>query len=117
VAAGVGATHTAYAQGRRGNGQGKGEARLEQLAKELSLTAEQKEQIKDMMANQTAVREQNKTKQLTQAEWRQQMKAERRVMQEKMKAILTPDQWAKWQQMKADRKAARGSEGEHPEQP
>lgn len=92
-------------QEQPGNGQRvqQFKARIEQVAKELNLTAEQKEQLKPLLQQELqqarAIR-QDAT--LSAADKRAKLKALREEMAPKMKQILTPEQLAKWQKMRQE---------------
>jgi len=105
------------------------QAQLERLTTELKLDAQQQEQIKPILAEQTAklqaMRDQrmaNNAKELTSEERKAQMQKrteERTATDNKLKAILTPEQFKKMkdneaanrEKMREARESRQGSEG------
>lgn len=69
------------------------EQRIARMTKELNLDAKQQEQIKQLYADQAA---QRANRQDNKGQGRENMEAQRKAMEEKMKAILTPEQLQKW---------------------
>ena len=98
------------------------EMRVERLDKELSLTAEQKaeiakiysEEFKSMGKEKPAKRERGeKPDEATMKARQEQMKAERDAVNAKIEALLTPEQAAKFAQMKQHEGKRRGFGGHH----
>ena len=98
------------------------EMRVERLDKELSLTAEQKteiakiysEEFKSMGKEKPAKRERGeKPDEATMKARREQMKAERDAVNAKIEALLTPEQAAKFAQMKQHEGKRHGFGGHH----
>lgn len=69
------------------------EQRVTRMTKELNLDAKQQEQLKQLYAEQAAERANAKDKK---GQGRENMEAQRKAMEDKMKAILTPEQLTKW---------------------
>lgn len=69
------------------------EQRIARMTKELNLDAKQQEQLKQLYAEQAA---QRANRQNNQGQGRENMEAQRKAMEDKMKAILTPEQLTKW---------------------
>ncbi|HKQ80449.1 MAG TPA: periplasmic heavy metal sensor [Blastocatellia bacterium] len=71
----------------------RGPGRYEQVIKSLNLTAEQKTQVEQIMAEargrMVEIRRQSEP----------QIGAVRQQTDERLKAVLTPEQWAQWQRM------------------
>ena len=98
------------------------EMRVERLDKELSLTAEQKaeiakiysEEFKSMGKEKPAKRERGeKPDEATMKARQEQMKAERDAVNAKIEALLTPEQAAKFAQMKQHEGKRHGFGGHH----
>ena len=91
--------------------KGKRGPNIEQLSTQLDLTAEQKPKVKELL-DDTA----KKTQDLTQEDRRgEKGKAIRDEQSKKMKVILNPEQWTKYQEMnqrgkKGSKKAEKKSE-------
>ncbi len=103
---------------------------LKKMTSELNLNAKQQEQIKAVMAEQKAKREafmkekmanNEATKEATKEELnarREKMQGAKKEMDEKLKSILTPEQYTKWStlreeakdKMKEKRKERKGAE-------
>jgi len=81
------------------------EKRLEKLTSELNLSASQQKEIGTILAEKSAKKEAKieERKKLTDAE-RAERKAEMTAMDAKIKAVLTPEQTKKWEELKAERK-------------
>lgn len=79
---------------------------LERAQAELELTPEQMEQV-EMIVSESQVR----TRELWE-EFAPQMRAEFRVTQEKIRALLTPDQQAEFEQLMLKRRHPRRGEGD-----
>ena len=93
------------------------EAMLKRMTTQLNLNAQQQEQMKQVLAEQTAKREamraernagQEKVSKEDRAAMREKMMADQKIMQEKMKSILTPDQSKKWEEMRKEQQQNRG---------
>ncbi|KDN54890.1 Spy/CpxP family protein refolding chaperone [Flavobacterium seoulense] len=67
------------------------EQRVERMSKELNLDAAQQDQLKQLYAEQAKNRENQK------GFSREQMQEERKKTDDKLKAILTPEQLKKWE--------------------
>jgi periplasmic protein CpxP/Spy len=81
---------------------------LQALAAELNLTADQQEQLRRIVQEQAArARALRINSSLNQAHKREQLRAMHRELQTKIKAILTPEQLAKWQQLRGEKHANR----------
>lgn len=81
--------------------QKKQDEKLQQMKAELGLSDAQVARIKEMKAKQQEARKQEMAAQ--KAERVDAMKDKRQAMDAEMKSILTPEQYEKWQQIKADR--------------
>lgn len=92
------------AAGAKGGPAMRGRPNVEQIAKELSLTDEQKSKVKaaleDQQAKMKALREDTS---LSQEDKKAKAKELREGMHAKMKEILTPEQLTKWQEMQKNR--------------
>lgn len=79
--------------------------RVEQMDKELKLTADQKTKLTAMFEEQT-----KKMRDLTPEDRRAKGREMREEYDKKMKAILTPEQWDKWQKSREElrKKAGEG---------
>ena len=78
------------------------EQRVERLTTQLSLDTKQQEQVKQLYAEQAKNRE-NQT-----GFSREQMMEERKKSDEKLKAILTPEQLKKWEANQAEMRQRMG---------
>lgn len=93
------------------------EIRLNKLTSELNLNAKQQEQIKNVMAEQKAKREAFMKEKMANKETSKEpikeeqkarsekMKQAKASMDEKLKTILSPEQFAKWNTVKDEAKA------------
>ncbi|WP_296149804.1 hypothetical protein [uncultured Flavobacterium sp.] len=81
------------------------EKHLQKLTSELSLNEKQQKEVGTILAEQSAKREakQEERKKLTDAQ-RNERKAEMEANDAKIKAILTPEQTKKWEELKAKKK-------------
>lgn len=81
------------------------EKHLQKLTSELSLNEKQQKEVGTMLAEQSAKREakHEERKKLTEAQ-RDERKAEMEANDAKIKAILTPEQTKKWEELKAKKK-------------
>lgn len=90
-------------EGRPGGpGGARGEAakeRLNKLAEELKLTDVQKTKVEAVMKEQQEKMRGSRDPNATPEERKEKMKAGREELSKKMKAILTPDQFTKWEKM------------------
>ena len=76
---------------------------LDHLAKELGLTDQQKEQIKALFkAQHPALKAIRENKSLTPEQRKAQMKPIFKGIRQQMKSILTPEQLAKWKELRAE---------------
>jgi len=85
-----------------GPGGQRGEAakeRLNKLAEELKLTDAQKTKVEAAMKEQGEKMRGSRDPNATPEERKEKMKASREEMSKKMKGILTPEQFAKWEKM------------------
>ena len=88
------------------------ERQLKRLTTELTLNAQQQEQVKQLLASQTVNRQnQMDRKELSKEEMKarreaavKKMQDDRKIMEDKMKVILTPAQFGTW---KADQEKMR----------
>lgn len=87
--------------------------RSEVWAKEFDLSAEQKQQVYDLQVERFSRIKQKRNSELTKDERVQQNQAYRIEYREKVKTILTPEQYEKWQlkQENAKKKAAKKQKG------
>lgn len=88
------ADSTANQRPQRGRGASV-ENRLAQLSEQLKLTDEQKPKVKALLEEQAKQR--TEYRDLSQEERRTKMRAAREEMNKKMKAILTDEQYKKWE--------------------
>jgi len=77
------------------------QARLNQMAEQLSLTAEQKEKIKPLLEQER--QKMQGMRDLAPEQRREKMQAVRKEMEPKYKAILTSEQFEKWQKFRQQR--------------
>jgi len=75
--------------------------RLARMTEELKLTDEQKPKVAALMKEQAETL--RGLKDATQEERREKMKAGRAEMEKKMKVILTPEQFTKWEKLRKER--------------
>jgi len=86
--------------GQRPAGMMRGGPNLEQMAQQLNLTDDQKPKVKSVMeARDKKVSELRGDTSLSQEDRQAKMKTIREETTTQMKAILTPEQFDKWQQM------------------
>lgn len=94
---------TAPAQTAPAQGQGRaGQGRQADMMKELNLTADQQTKLQALMSENRAAMMNRPSGPPTDAE-RQAMQTRRTEMEAKMKEILTPEQYAKYQAMRPQR--------------
>lgn len=81
------------------------EKHLKKLTSELNLNEKQQKEVGAILAEQSAKREVKleERKKLTDAQ-RQERKAEMQASDAKIKAVLTPEQTTKWEELKAKKK-------------
>lgn len=79
------------------------EKRVERMTTQLNLDAKQQEQVKQIYAEQAKNREAQK------GFSREQMQEERKKSDEKLKAILTPEQLKKWEANQAEMRQRMGN--------
>lgn len=73
------------------------ERRVERMTKELNLDAKQQEQLKQLYADEAKNREAKMAEMKDKkGQGREMMAEQRKASEEKMKAILTPEQFTKW---------------------
>lgn len=101
--------------GDAGAGKAKGDRaarakeKLEKLKADLGLTDEQSKKVQSIMAEQReAMKGLKDDATLTAEQKKEKMKAGRAEIDSKISAILTPEQKAKWDQLKKDRPAKGG---------
>ncbi len=71
--------------------------RVERMTKELSLDAKQQEQLKQFYVEEAQAREAQRANTTEKkGQGRENMEAQRKATEEKMKTILTPEQLTKW---------------------
>lgn len=80
----------------------------EKMAEELSLTADQKKQVLEINLAQAKKMDQERQDQMKANEAR---KAEMKKQDEQIKAVLTEEQLAKWEEIKLSQKDRRGRPG------
>jgi len=79
--------------------------RMQKMAKELKLTDAQKEQLKPIIKAEVAkLKELRNDKALSRKEKQEKMKAIRLEMAPQIKAVLTPEQFEKWQKTTKERR-------------
>jgi Spy/CpxP family protein refolding chaperone len=84
-------------------------ARMQEVAKELGLTDTQKEQLKPVLQAEFAkMKALHDDQSLTRPEKLEKFKAIRAELLPQVKAILTPEQLAKWQKLREERPAKAG---------
>lgn len=73
------------------------EQRVERMSKELNLDATQQEKLKQLYTEEAQAREaQRANAKDKKSQGRENMEAQRKASEEKIKAILTPEQLTKW---------------------
>jgi Spy/CpxP family protein refolding chaperone len=88
------------------------QARVEQLDKELKLTADQKTKLTALFEDQTKkMRDLRADTNLSQEDRRAKSRTMMEESNKKMKDILTPDQFEKWQKMRDEMKGKGGGKG------
>jgi len=98
-------------EGRK-NGRQNVETRLNTMAEELKLTAEQKTKVKALLEDQAKKAEamRGELQNLSQEERRAKMQTSREEMNKKMKEILTAEQYTKYEAQRAEMRK-KGGEG------
>ena len=86
--------------GPRGAGGGQRGDMLKEMAEKLGLSDEQKSKLQEVFKSQREA-----MKDLSPEERREKMKESREAMSAKVKAILTADQYAKWEKIRDERRA------------
>jgi len=98
-----------------GAGGQRGEAafkeRLNKIAEELKLTDDQKPKVEKVLKEQQEKMRGSRDSASTPEERREKMKTLREEMAKKMKEILTPEQFAKWEKMPQGRGPGGGRPG------
>lgn len=88
------------------------QARVEQLDKELKLTADQKTKLTAVFEDQTKkMRDLRADTNLSQEDRRAKSRTMMEEQTKKMKDILTPDQFQKWEKMREEMKGKGGGKG------
>ncbi|MFL9830683.1 hypothetical protein ABS764_07455 [Flavobacterium sp. ST-87] len=92
------------------------EKRVERMTTQLGLDAKQQEQLKQLYVEQAKSRENQS------GFSREQMQEERKKTEDKLKAILTPEQLKKWEATQAETRKRMGNRqgggmGDRPERP
>lgn len=83
--------------------------RLQKISQELNLTADQKEQLKPIIQTEVGkLKALHADTSLTRAQKIEKFKAIREETAPEVKAILTPEQLAKWQTIRAEYRAKSG---------
>ena len=117
----IGLTTFAQEKGKKGDRKNmspeeRTEMRVEKMTKELDLNEAQQEQVKELLASQKEDREEfiEKRKEIREtaekatkeqrAEMKAKMEEKKEAMKTKMKAILTDDQYKKWESNLEERK-------------
>ena len=100
----MGGCLAALAQDKMAMGdEGDVQARLQRISKELNLTDEQKEKLKPILQSQSDdLRALRNDTSLTQQQKRAKMKDLHEKYAPQINAVLTPEQQAKWKQMKQE---------------
>jgi periplasmic protein CpxP/Spy len=94
---------------RRGGGPMSAEARLERLSQALTLTDAQKPQVKAVLEEET-----KKIQGIPREERREKMPAIREETSKQMKAILTPEQFKKYEETQLQMRNQRRGQGAPP---
>ncbi len=96
------------------------EAMLKRMTSQLDLNTKQQEQLKGVLAEQTAKREAmradrkaagDKASKEDRTAMREKMMAEQKANQEKIKSILTPEQITKWEALQKQQQERRNAMG------
>lgn len=85
---------------------------LKEMAAQLNLTADQKAKLQEAFKAQRVA-----LKDLTPAERREQMKANRQATDTKLKEILTAEQYAQWEKLRQENRPAGGAKPAKKEKP
>ncbi len=86
---------------RKGGKRPDAQARLNQMGEQLNLTAEQKEKIKPLLEKERE--KMQGLRDLAPEQRREKMQELRKEMEPKYKAILTTEQFEKWQKLRQQR--------------
>lgn len=84
----------------RGRGEGRGEQMIENLKRELALTQEQEQQVRAIFREMGQKMRQMRESGAGQESFREEMAKMRRAAEDRIAAILTPDQKAKYDEMR-----------------
>ncbi len=96
---------------RRRGGPPAIEQRLDRMEKELNLTADQKTKIKAVMEKDAKAREEVfRDSSLTREQRREKMRARAEEQDKEIKAILTPEQYQKWEKTRIQARQRRAPE-------
>lgn len=101
------------AKGGKGGGDkgARGRERFEKLKTDLALTDDQAKKVQDiMMAQREKMKGMKDDTTLSADQKKEKMKAGREEVDAKISALLTPEQKAKWEQIKKDRPAKGGGQ-------
>lgn len=103
ASAGMAQDQKAGQEGKKGGRQNI-EQRLNTMAEELKLTAEQKTKVKALLEDQAKKMEamRGEMQNLSQEERRAKMQTSREEMNKKMKEILTAEQYTKWEKQRTE---------------
>ena len=82
---------------------------VKKLSKDLNLTVEQTKSVQDLVTNQVKKREAKRAemkeiKEKKLAEMKAEMEKEQAAVSADMKKILTPEQFAKWEKIREEKK-------------
>lgn len=88
-------------EGKKGQGLANVQQRVDQMSEELKLTPEQKTKVTALMEEQG--KKMQGMRDMAPEERREKGRAMREEMETKMKAILKPDQYEKWLQLRPQR--------------
>jgi len=113
-------SNTSYAQQNKQGKKGRGfsvEQRVDRMSTELNLTDAQKTKVTKLFeAQMTKMRELRSDTDLSQEQRREKMRTMREDNDKKLKEILTPEQWQKYeknrQEMMRNRKGGKGKKSE-----
>ena len=93
--------------------------RMQQIAQELNLTADQKTQLKPIFKKETdKLKALRADANLTREQRQKKVKAIREEIKKEVKPVLTAEQWEKWQKMRQERpqqRPQRQRQGARPE--
>lgn len=81
------------------------EKKMEKMTKDLSLDAKQQEKMRELFKEENATREKQRAEnKKNHDQAKEKMEEQRNKMNAKTKAILTPEQFAKWERNKSEMK-------------